>query len=244
VSRTSAKWRPEAAELSLAIAREIQARNAEGNYYSGKHDRRICRRRSVSYALNWPSGATSRPISAPGWRKFIKKEPRSAASAGGIVVRPPDRHQDSLLAKRMAALNLPRGRRRPPWPDGPRARVDMEFTEACLAGDAFSALVRADPAVALEVLLAVSIEDPKEDDIFSQRSMDECNLTHWREGNPPMYFRGSFLSFLRTSLHPQTFRAGAGRTAELPLGQFCSLAAARWRYGTVGTNEVGANQAG
>jgi hypothetical protein len=87
----------------------------------------------------------------------------------------------------------------PPWPDGPRARVDVEFTEACLYGDAFSALVRADPAVALEVLLAVSIEDPKEDDIFSQRSMDECDLTHWREGNPPMYFRGPFLSFLRTS---------------------------------------------
>ncbi|MDQ6870345.1 MAG: hypothetical protein M3178_19220 [Pseudomonadota bacterium] len=51
----------------------------------------------------------------------------------------------------------------------------------------------------MEVLLAISIEDSKEDDIFSQRSMDDCDLTHWREGNPPMYFRGPFLSFLRTS---------------------------------------------
>jgi hypothetical protein len=59
--------------------------------------------------------------------------------------------------------------------------------------------VRADPAVALEVLLAVCIEDPKEDDVFSQRYMDECDLAYWREANPPMYFRGPFLSFLRTS---------------------------------------------
>jgi hypothetical protein len=58
--------------------------------------------------------------------------------------------------------------------------------------------LRADPAVALEVLLAVCIEDPKEEDVFSRRYKDECHLAYWQEGRP-LYFRGPFLSFLRTS---------------------------------------------
>jgi hypothetical protein len=109
------------------------------------------------------------------------------------------REEAPRRAKPLARLGFPRGRRSAPWPDGPRDRVDTEFIEACLSGEAFPALVRADPAVALEVLLAVCIEDPQEDDIFSQRYLDECDLTHWRHGDPPMYFRGPFLPFLRAS---------------------------------------------
>jgi hypothetical protein len=46
----------------------------------------------------------------------------------------------------------------------------------------------------LEVLLAVSIEEPQHDD-FTRSSLPECGLSYWPEGDPPAYFRGPFLQF-------------------------------------------------
>ena len=85
---------------------------------------------------------------------------------------------------------------RDPWPDGPRTSVDTDFQEACLDTGAFSALVRARPDAALEVLLAVCIEEPQYDD-YSWRPMRECGLDHWHAGDAPLYCRGPFLSFLQ-----------------------------------------------
>src|SRR5262249_53884938 len=79
---------------------------------------------------------------------------------------------------------------------GPRARVDRDFQEACLDTAAFSALVRAKPDAALEVLLAVCIEDPQHED-YSNRLMPECGVDHWQSGDPPLFCRGPFLQFLR-----------------------------------------------
>ena len=88
------------------------------------------------------------------------------------------------------------GRPRDPWPDGPRARVDAEFQEACLDTGAFAALVSARPDAALEVLLAVCIEEPQHEN-YSTHPMRECGLDHWRSGDPPLFCRGPFLQFLR-----------------------------------------------
>jgi hypothetical protein len=68
--------------------------------------------------------------------------------------------------------------------------------EACLDTAAFSALVRARPDAALEVLLAVCIEEPQHED-YSTRSMRECSVERWWSGDPPLFCRGPFLQFLR-----------------------------------------------
>ena len=192
-------WRREAAELSLAIAREIQARNAEGDYYSGKHDRAVYEA-ALYAAPDLPQEIGQLCLELAERRDMAAD---IAARVQAVHQRRAEerrqREEKSARAERMAGFGFPRDRRRAPWPDGPRARVDTEFMEACLAGDPFSALVRADPAAALEVLLAVCIEHPKEDDLLSQRYRDECDLAYWRESAPPMYFRGPFLSFLRMS---------------------------------------------
>jgi hypothetical protein len=90
----------------------------------------------------------------------------------------------------------PLGDLREPWTDGPRARVDTNFQVACLDTGAFSAVARARPDVALEVLLAVCIEDPQHED-YSNRSRRECGVDHWHGGDPPLFCRGPFLQFLR-----------------------------------------------
>lgn len=199
----STPWRREAAELSLAIAREIQARNAEGGDYSDEQDREAYQ--AALYAASDlrneigqlclelanrrdPSANTTRRARAASRKGAVERHQEGQASAVAASV-----------ARKLAVSNLPRGQIRPPWPDGPRGRVEHSFIEACLNGDAFSKLVRADPAVALEVLLAVSIEEPKEEHVFGRRWLPECGLSHWSDGDPPMYFRGPFLAFLQTA---------------------------------------------
>jgi hypothetical protein len=49
----------------------------------------------------------------------------------------------------------------------------------------------------LEVLLAVSVEEPQYDDLMGRSSLPECGLSYWPQGDPPAYFRGPFLQFLR-----------------------------------------------
>ena len=89
-----------------------------------------------------------------------------------------------------------RGPLRDPWPDGPRTRVAEPFQEACLDGQCLMPLIVRRPDAALEVLLAVSIEEPKELDPFGGHSLiDSYGVEHWHGGYPPMYFRGPFLSF-------------------------------------------------
>jgi hypothetical protein len=88
---------------------------------------------------------------------------------------------------------------KPPWPDGPGAPVDRDFQEACLNGTAFAALVEANPNVALEVLLAVCIEEPQHDDYMGPSALENYGLAYWHAGEPPMYFRGPFLRFLRAA---------------------------------------------
>lgn len=147
--------------MSLAAAREIQERNAEGGYYSGKRDRVVYE--AVLYAApDLPQDigqlclelAQRRDIAAHIVARVHAVRQKRAEERHQREERPPH-------VTPMDGFGFSRGRRRAPWPDGPRDRVDSEFMEACLAGDPFSALVHANPAVALEVLLAVCIENPK-----------------------------------------------------------------------------------
>ncbi|WP_158791510.1 hypothetical protein [Granulicella sp. L60] len=92
------------------------------------------------------------------------------------------------------------GRRRKPWPDGPKRRVDEHFRDAVLKTDALQPLMRSRPAIAQEVVLAVCIEEPQdEDDYNSSLRLDEGGFAFWHNHLPAMYFTGPWLIFLRTS---------------------------------------------
>jgi hypothetical protein len=188
-------WRTHAAELANAIAREIQARNAEGYYYAGRSDRDVYEAALYAAPL-FPDIGPALCLELAG-----RRDPSPAIITRVAQAR---RKRQEERAKREAVegsrhaearfMGFPRGRLRPPWPDGPRRRVDREFLEACLVGAPFTALVRADPDIALEVLLAVCIEEPQHEE-FTRPSLPECGLSFWPDGEPPAYFRGPFLQF-------------------------------------------------
>ncbi len=189
-------WRQEAAELSVAIGREIQALNAEGYYFSDGHDK-------VAYeAALWAARELPDEVAALCLELAQRRDLRP-----DIQLRVDQAHQkrreerEQWLAANPDRQRAPpistsiHGPLREPWPDGPRDGVENCFQEACLDTSAFSALVQTKPDVALEVLLAVCIEAPQYED-YSSRSRRDCGLDHWHGGDPPLYFRGPFLAFL------------------------------------------------
>ena len=190
-------WRRQVAELALAIAREIQARNAEGRYYSAGSDR-IVYEAALYAATAFPVEVAALCLELAA-RKDISPVIADRVADARRKRKEERARQDAEGEQRSKAprpISILRGRRRPPWPDGPRGKVDRDFQEACFGGPPFVALIKADPEAALEVLLAVSIEEPQHDD-FGRSSLPECALSFWPEGDPPAYFRGPFLQFFR-----------------------------------------------
>ena len=190
-------WRQEAAELAVAIGREIQALNAEGNYFSNGHDK------SAYEAVLCAAPEVPDEVAALCLELAERRDvnPDIRRRVDQTHERRREEHQQWLAAhpERQRAPpppSWPLGRLREPWPDGPRARVDADFQEACLDTGAFSALVQAKPEAALEVLLAVCIEEPQHES-YSNQSMRECGVDRWRGGDPPLFCRGPFLLFLR-----------------------------------------------
>jgi hypothetical protein len=191
-------WRREAAELALAIGREIQALNAEGNYLSSGHDK------AAYEAVLWAAPDLPDEVDALclelSERRDLHPDIRRRVDATHERRREERRQWLAAHPEQQRAPPPPSlssfGRLRDPWPDGPRARVDSGFQEACLDTGAFPALLRVRPDAALEVLLAVCIEEPQRED-YSYQPMRECGVDHWRSGDPPLFCRGPFLQFLR-----------------------------------------------
>jgi hypothetical protein len=176
-------WRREAAELAVAIGREVQTLNAEGNYYSNGHDKTV-------YEAVLAAAPELRDEVAQLCLELAERRDLDPA----ISTRVEQAHERQREQQRQyLEANPERGRKplppawpsgelRDPWPDGPRDGVQNAFQEACLDTGAFPTLVRARPNAALEVLLAVCIESPQHED-FGRRSISETGLDSLSFGN-------------------------------------------------------------
>ena len=190
-------WRQQAAELALTIANEARSRNIEHNSFGGDQDRVIYD--ALLYAApDMPTEIRGLSLELSGRR----------ALSGTVIARLEVAQQkrdaerqrtaaDQHPKRRGPFVGLSSGRYRKPWPDGPTRRIEQGFRLSCLEPGPFPSLVKANPDVALEVLLAVTIEEPGRDELIGHSSLPELGLAYWHEGDPPAYFRGPFLSFLQ-----------------------------------------------
>ncbi len=191
-------WRQEAAELAIAIAREQQARDEEGNYFGDGKDRIVYE--ALLYAApDLPEEVSVLCLELAKRRNLspaVKARVKEARSKSAEE-RKREAHNASAA---FSPIFPPLGSMKKPWPDGPRKRITQDFRNACLDTGAFSALVQAKPEVALEVLLAVCIEEPHHENPYSpSRPDDEGIIEYWNGGYPPFYFCGPFLLFLRNA---------------------------------------------
>lgn len=195
-------WRREAAEIALAVAREIQACDEEGPFFAyGKE--KIVYEAALYAASDLPDEIAALCLELAKRRDL---DPTISARVQETLRKQAEERKarlaaDPELAKRMKSSGpiFPSlGRMQEPWPDGPKTHIARAFRAACLETGAFTSLVRVRPEAALEVLLAVCIEAPHRDDPYGHPGLDDyCSIEHWMEGYPPMYFRGPFLLFLR-----------------------------------------------
>jgi hypothetical protein len=188
-------WRREVAELAIEIARELQTSNSEGPYYSAGHDK-IVYQAMLLGAPYFPDKATALCLELAA-RRDLPPEVVARGTQAREKRRRGRAERATSAAPPVPPLMRLRERQHTPWPDGPRGRIDHEFREVCLSGSPFIGLIKAAPEVALEVLLAVSIEEPRDDDFYGRSSLPECGLSYWRDGDPPAYFRGPFHSFFK-----------------------------------------------
>lgn len=85
----------------------------------------------------------------------------------------------------------------PPWPDGPKRRVDEAFQKLCLTtGDALMPLVTADPRLVGELLLALLISPPRARERYGFAFDDVLGIEEVPGWRTPIPIHGPFFFFL------------------------------------------------
>lgn len=188
-------WRREAALVALEIARQFRLAGS----YSSKDGKKAAYEAVLLAAPDLPDEVTSF------CREMAERIPSDQASEKSAeepneedirVVTKSDPQRAEVI-RQMTTPVFPLGPLRPRWPDGPLSRVSGSFRDACLESGAFPMFFRTCPEAAVEVLLAISIEEPQFEDLFASSIDDRSGVEPWHGGSPPLYLRGPFLAMLR-----------------------------------------------
>jgi hypothetical protein len=189
--------RREAGLVALQLARAIK-RNRE-EFDAREHEQAVATtafEATLLAAPEFPAEATSLALELCGRtpsNSGLSSGPGSNAAVGTVVDEP-----TTLPGARRAAVGDARSSRR-----GASGRqrdpVDAAFRRAVLGTTGLAALAKAEPQVALEVLLACCRDAPREEDdphlaLFHWRNLGIVSEPEWY---PPMFFRGPFLLLLR-----------------------------------------------
>jgi hypothetical protein len=194
-------YRREFAELALSTARARQLSAAKGVIYVGDND-------GVFQAAF--AGAKDIPDEVAAWAlEMARRRPMNADLRAKVKEHSEERaaehrrlmETDAEYRKRheraRSISHFPSGRKLPPWPLGPQGRVDRAFEQAVLRSTTFQSLMRARPAAAAEVLLAILIEGSPEESYSSHDGLrEELGLAYDHEGYPTAYWKSPFFSFL------------------------------------------------
>jgi nucleoside phosphorylase len=191
-------WRRETAHLALTISCRYRRLLQAGEFYS-KHEDQVAYEAVLLAAPDLPDEVAvfcremAERLPRPNGTGKSQEEENEAAIQE-VAKSDPKRAE---LIRRMTTSIFALGPLRAPWPDGPSTRLSESFQCACLDSGAFPSFARVRPEAAVEVLLAVSIEEPQHEDPFGHSMSDNCGVERWHGGNPPLYFRGPFLAMLR-----------------------------------------------
>jgi hypothetical protein len=183
--------RQEAAELALTLAEPILRARQSGRFvYIENKLVKSAYRAALASARELPERVTTFALEACARREPPYQESPNEASTG----TPP---RQALLATDFGRGAVDEGSIAP-WPDGPRESVDADFQDICLQENMLLPLITTAPSIAREVLLALLIEPPEDDDPSwpSSRLYDGLEIEDMFEWYPPFYLRGPFLPFL------------------------------------------------
>lgn len=202
---TPVLFRKEFSELALASARALQLEQAKHVLRLGDSEGRI-HQAAFAGALDLPNDvaewalemAQRRPFRADIVEKIGAYRKQQAEEHKRRLENDADYRKQHQRRMAGGPTFIGSGRELPPWPLGPRESVDERFRDAVLRSPTFQFLMRANPKVAGEVLLAVIIEDSPEEKYDTRPRLDEeLGVAFDHESYPTAFWKSPFFSFLQ-----------------------------------------------
>lgn len=198
-------WRQEAAELALALAREVQAWKEEGVIVRELDE--YAYEAVLQAAPDLPDDVSTLVLElccrrdlSPQIRDRVDehRRKRHEEHVAKLLSDPEYRERQERLKRMPTSVESLRSTGiQDPWPDGPRGNVDRTFRKVCMEKAALIPLLMARSQVAKEVLLALCIEGPHRRYEHDLVLFDHLGIEDWCFQPPSMYFKGPFLGFLQ-----------------------------------------------
>ncbi|WRH94657.1 hypothetical protein RCC30_13045 [Pseudomonas fluorescens] len=214
-------FRLEMAEMALSMARTVQVDKGRG----------------VMYQMHEPllytavlAGAADLPTEVGNWalelagrrevdadvRRRIAEDHLQKAKAHAERLKTDAEYKAWHKERKQLSRTLGSFRERlQPWPLGASVKIDMDFRTACIKGNGIQSLMRAQPELAAEVLLALIIENQPEREYHSGRFEMDLGLEYPQDAYPTAFWKSPFFPFFQ--LAPKT-----ALTSLIALVNFCT----------------------
>jgi hypothetical protein len=214
-------FRLEMAEMALAMARTVQVEKGHGVMYQ-MHES-LLYTAALAGAADLPSQVGNWALELAG-RREVDADVKQRISE--VKLQKAKAHAERLKtdveykARHEERKQIPRilgafHERLPPWPLGACDRIDMDFRTACIKGNGIQSLMRAQPELAAEVLLALIIEDQPEREYHPRRFEMDLGLEYSHDAYPTAFWKSPFFPFFQ--LAPET-----ALTSLIALVNFCT----------------------
>ncbi|MGF6636467.1 hypothetical protein [Paraburkholderia sp. MM6662-R1] len=214
-------FRLEMAEMALAMARTVQVEKGHGVMYLTREP--LLYTAPLAGAADLPTEVGNWALELAGRREVDADVKRRIAE---VQLQKAKTHVERLKtdaeykARHEERKQMPRSvgsfrERLPPWPLGAIDKVDMDFRTACIKENGIQSLMRAQPELAAEVLLALIIEDQPEREYGSERFEMDLGLEYPKDAYPTAFWKSPFFPFFQ--LAPET-----ALTSLIALVNFCT----------------------
>lgn len=214
-------FRLEMAEMALSMARTVQVEKGRGVIYLTHEP--LLYTAPLAGAADLPTEVKNWVLELAGRREVDADVKRRIDE---VQLQKAKAHAERLKtdieykARHKERKQIPRTlgsfrERLQPWPLGAGDKIDMDFRTACIKGNGIQSLMRAQPELASEVLLALIIEDQPEREYGSERFEMELGLEYPQDAYPTAFWKSPFFPFFQ--LAPET-----ALTSLIALVNFCT----------------------
>jgi len=214
-------FRLEMAEIALAMARAVQVEKGHGVLYLSREP--LLYTAPLAGAADLPNEVGNWALELAGRREIDADVIRRI---GVVQSEKAKEHTERLetdaeyKARHEKREQMPRSlgwlrERLPPWPLGASNKVDMDFRTACIKENGIQSLMRAQPDLAAEVLLALIIEDQPEREYGAAQFELNLALEYPQDAYPTAFWKSPFFPFFQ--LAPET-----ALTSLIALVNFCT----------------------
>ena len=214
-------FRLELAEMALAIARTVQVEKSHGAMYLTREP--LLYTAPLAGVADLPTEVGNWALELAGRREIDANVKRRIAE---VQLQKSKAHAERLKSdaqykarheerKRISPSLGSFRERLPPWPLGAKVKVDMDFRKACIKENGIRSLMRAQPELAAEVLIALIIEDQPEREYGSARFEIDLGLEYPEDAYPTAFWKSPFFPFFQLS-------PGTALSSLIALVNFCT----------------------